>query len=199
MKRRSLQNARSLGVREPFRGFAGTINAVTDLAGRYRDAGVQTFICSAFKNDRETLELLLASDVIPRFGRQREPGRRSETAATDAPHSNPRHHAPVDRLLGVSSRVARRLRSSPFPRPASASLRTKPLFPPAFAKLTPDPDQLASAQASSYRADALHRRRRNAAARSAYCSTQFAGSVKRTVRPDRSRTRSRSRLPSVEI
>jgi F420-dependent oxidoreductase-like protein len=55
-----------LDVREPFRGFAGTVSAVTDLVGRYRDAGVQTFICSAFKNDMETLELL-ASDVIPRF------------------------------------------------------------------------------------------------------------------------------------
>jgi F420-dependent oxidoreductase-like protein len=55
-----------LNVPGPFRGFAGTISAVTDLVGRYRDAGVQTFICSAFRNDRETLELL-ASDVIPRF------------------------------------------------------------------------------------------------------------------------------------
>jgi alkanesulfonate monooxygenase SsuD/methylene tetrahydromethanopterin reductase-like flavin-dependent oxidoreductase (luciferase family) len=56
-----------LGAREPFRGFAGTVSAVTHLVGRYQDAGVQTWICSAFKNDRETLELL-ASDVIPQFG-----------------------------------------------------------------------------------------------------------------------------------
>ncbi len=56
-----------LGVREPFRGFAGTVSAITDLSGRYQDAGVQTFICGAFKNDRETLELL-ASDIIPKFG-----------------------------------------------------------------------------------------------------------------------------------
>jgi hypothetical protein len=56
-----------LGAREPFRGFAGTVSAVTDLAGRYQDAGVQTLIRSAFKNDRETLELL-ASDVTPQFG-----------------------------------------------------------------------------------------------------------------------------------
>jgi hypothetical protein len=56
-----------LNAREPFRGFAGTVSAVTDLVGRYQEAGVQTWICSAFKNDRETLELL-ASDVIPGFG-----------------------------------------------------------------------------------------------------------------------------------
>jgi F420-dependent oxidoreductase-like protein len=56
-----------LAVPEPYRGFVGTVSAVTDLVGRYRDAGVQTFICSAFKNDSETLELL-AGDVIPRFG-----------------------------------------------------------------------------------------------------------------------------------
>ena len=55
------------GAREPFRGFAGTVSAFTDLAGRYQDAGVQTLICGAFRNDWETLELL-ASDVIPRFG-----------------------------------------------------------------------------------------------------------------------------------
>jgi hypothetical protein len=56
-----------LGAREPFRGFAGTVSAVIDLAGRYQNAGVQTLICGALKNDRETLELL-ASDVIRRFG-----------------------------------------------------------------------------------------------------------------------------------
>jgi alkanesulfonate monooxygenase SsuD/methylene tetrahydromethanopterin reductase-like flavin-dependent oxidoreductase (luciferase family) len=55
-----------LGVSGPVRGFAGTASAVTDLVGRYRDAGVQTFICSVVKNDRETLELL-AADVIPHF------------------------------------------------------------------------------------------------------------------------------------
>ena len=38
-----------------------------DLAGAYRDAGVQLLISSAVKNDRETIELL-ASDVIPHFG-----------------------------------------------------------------------------------------------------------------------------------
>ncbi len=55
-----------LNAQDPFRGFAGTVSAATDLIGRYRDAGVQTFITSIFKNDQETLELL-ASDIIPRF------------------------------------------------------------------------------------------------------------------------------------
>jgi F420-dependent oxidoreductase-like protein len=55
-----------LAVQEPFRGFAGTVSGVIDLVGRYRDAGVQTFICSTFKNDKETLELL-AGDVIRHF------------------------------------------------------------------------------------------------------------------------------------
>ena len=55
-----------LGAADPFRGFAGTVAQVTDLIGRYRDAGVQLFISSAYKNDAETLDLL-ASDVIPHF------------------------------------------------------------------------------------------------------------------------------------
>jgi F420-dependent oxidoreductase-like protein len=50
----------------PFRGVAGTVSSITDLVGRYQEAGVQLFISSAYKNDAETLELL-ASDVIPRF------------------------------------------------------------------------------------------------------------------------------------
>jgi len=37
-----------------------------DLVGRYRDVGVQTFICSFYKNDRESMELL-ASEVMPHF------------------------------------------------------------------------------------------------------------------------------------
>ena len=48
----------------PFRsnyyGVAGTVSQITDLIGRYRDAGVQLFISSAYKNDAETLELLAA-------------------------------------------------------------------------------------------------------------------------------------------
>jgi F420-dependent oxidoreductase-like protein len=55
-----------LGASEPFRGFAGTVAGATDLVGRYREAGVQLLISSAFKNDMETHELL-ASDVIPQF------------------------------------------------------------------------------------------------------------------------------------
>ncbi|HEY0185817.1 MAG TPA: LLM class F420-dependent oxidoreductase [Rhodopila sp.] len=55
-----------LGAAEPFRGFAGTLASAIDLIGRYRDAGVQLLISSAFKNDPETHELL-ASEVIPRF------------------------------------------------------------------------------------------------------------------------------------
>jgi F420-dependent oxidoreductase-like protein len=55
-----------LGITEPVRGFVGTLAGVTDLVGRYRDAGVQLLISSAMKNDAETHELL-ASDVIPHF------------------------------------------------------------------------------------------------------------------------------------
>src|SRR6202012_3984502 len=38
-----------LGASNPFRGFAGTVAGLTDLVGRYRDAGVDMFICSAYK------------------------------------------------------------------------------------------------------------------------------------------------------
>ena len=55
-----------LAITEPFRGFAGTVSQMRDLAGQYRDAGVQLLISSAFKNDAETHELL-GSDVIPQF------------------------------------------------------------------------------------------------------------------------------------
>ena len=57
---------RALSVPEVFMGFAGTVSQVTDLVGRYRDAGVQLLIASSFKNDAETLELL-AADVMPKF------------------------------------------------------------------------------------------------------------------------------------
>jgi alkanesulfonate monooxygenase SsuD/methylene tetrahydromethanopterin reductase-like flavin-dependent oxidoreductase (luciferase family) len=57
---------RKLAVPEQFYGFAGTVAQVTDLVGRYRDAGVQLLISSTYKNDVETLELL-ASEVMPRF------------------------------------------------------------------------------------------------------------------------------------
>jgi F420-dependent oxidoreductase-like protein len=53
-----------LNIGAAFRGFAGTPSAVTDFAGKYRDAGVELFITSVAKNDVETQELL-ASEVIP--------------------------------------------------------------------------------------------------------------------------------------
>ncbi|MGA3400972.1 MAG: TIGR03560 family F420-dependent LLM class oxidoreductase [Acetobacteraceae bacterium] len=57
---------RRLAVPEQYYGFAGTVSEVTDLIGRYQDAGVQLLISSAYKNDLETHELL-ASDVMPLF------------------------------------------------------------------------------------------------------------------------------------
>jgi hypothetical protein len=42
------------------------VSAGTALIGRYHEAGVQTFTCGRFKNDREARELF-ASDVIPHF------------------------------------------------------------------------------------------------------------------------------------
>jgi F420-dependent oxidoreductase-like protein len=57
-----------LAVPAQFYGFAGTVAQVTDLIGQYRDAGVQLFISSAYKNDAETLELL-AGEVMPAFAR----------------------------------------------------------------------------------------------------------------------------------
>ncbi|MFI5031260.1 MAG: LLM class F420-dependent oxidoreductase [Reyranellales bacterium] len=55
-----------LAVAAQFYGFAGTVAQVTDLVGKYREAGTQLLISSAHKNDAETLELL-ASDVMPKF------------------------------------------------------------------------------------------------------------------------------------
>jgi F420-dependent oxidoreductase-like protein len=55
-----------LAVPDPFRGFALTTTQTVDLVGRYQDVGVQLFICSLYKNDEESLELL-ASDVMPHF------------------------------------------------------------------------------------------------------------------------------------
>ena len=56
----------TLAVPAAFYGFAGTVAQVTDLIGKYRDAGVQLLISSAYKNDVETLELL-AAEVMPGF------------------------------------------------------------------------------------------------------------------------------------
>jgi len=55
-----------LDVPAQFMGFAGTVAQVTDLIGKYKDAGSQLLISSAWRNDPETHELL-ASDVMPAF------------------------------------------------------------------------------------------------------------------------------------
>jgi F420-dependent oxidoreductase-like protein len=55
-----------LAVPDQFRGFAATVPQVVDMVGRFQEAGVQMFICSIVKNDRETLELL-ADEVMPHF------------------------------------------------------------------------------------------------------------------------------------
>jgi hypothetical protein len=55
-----------LEVPAQFTGFAGTVAQVTDLIGKYRDAGSQLLISSAWRNDPETFELL-AADVMPAF------------------------------------------------------------------------------------------------------------------------------------
>ncbi len=60
----------ALGIVEPFRGNALTVSQAVDLVGRYQDIGVQMFITSAVKNDRETLELL-AGDVMPKYSEAR--------------------------------------------------------------------------------------------------------------------------------
>jgi alkanesulfonate monooxygenase SsuD/methylene tetrahydromethanopterin reductase-like flavin-dependent oxidoreductase (luciferase family) len=57
-----------LAVPDNYYGVAGTVAQITDLIGRYRDAGVQLLISSAYRNDSETFELL-AADVMPRFAR----------------------------------------------------------------------------------------------------------------------------------
>lgn len=55
-----------LAAGSPFRGVAATPSEVTELVGRYHDAGAQLLISSAYRNDAETHELL-ASDVMPHF------------------------------------------------------------------------------------------------------------------------------------
>jgi F420-dependent oxidoreductase-like protein len=55
-----------LAMPASYYGFAGTVAEVTELAGRYRDAGVQLLISSSYKSDQETFELL-AADVMPHF------------------------------------------------------------------------------------------------------------------------------------
>ena len=55
-----------LAVTEPFRGLAVTVAQATDLIGRFQDIGSQLFIMSAYKNDFETLEILVW-DIMPQF------------------------------------------------------------------------------------------------------------------------------------
>jgi F420-dependent oxidoreductase-like protein len=55
-----------LEVPAQFTGFAGTVAQVTDLVGKYKDAGSQLLISSAWRNDAETHEML-AADVMPAF------------------------------------------------------------------------------------------------------------------------------------
>ena len=49
-----------------FKGLTGTVARATDLIGKYRDAGIQLIISSAYRNDFETQELL-AAEIIPQF------------------------------------------------------------------------------------------------------------------------------------
>jgi F420-dependent oxidoreductase-like protein len=51
---------------EPFRGFIVTVPQAVELVARYEQAGSQMFICSFYKNDRESMELL-AEEVMPQF------------------------------------------------------------------------------------------------------------------------------------
>lgn len=55
-----------LEVPAQFMGFAGTVAQAADLVGKYKDAGSQLLISSAWRNDPETVELL-AADVMPAF------------------------------------------------------------------------------------------------------------------------------------
>jgi alkanesulfonate monooxygenase SsuD/methylene tetrahydromethanopterin reductase-like flavin-dependent oxidoreductase (luciferase family) len=57
---------RQLAVPEQFYGVAGTVSQITDLIGKFQDAGVQLLISSAYKNDPDTHQLL-AADIMPRF------------------------------------------------------------------------------------------------------------------------------------
>ena len=54
------------GVADGFRGYALTVSQAVDLVGQYQDVGSQIFIFSAYKNDRQTLDLF-ADEVMPQF------------------------------------------------------------------------------------------------------------------------------------
>jgi F420-dependent oxidoreductase-like protein len=49
-------------------GIAATVSEAREILDRYRAAGVQMFICSIHKNDRESMELL-ATEIMPHFGK----------------------------------------------------------------------------------------------------------------------------------
>ena len=55
-----------LHVTEPIRGYALTVPQAIELVGRYQAAGIQMFICSFFRNERESMELL-SEAVMPHF------------------------------------------------------------------------------------------------------------------------------------
>ena len=54
------------GIAGGFRGYALTAPQAIDLVSQYQDIGSQIFIFSAYKNDRETLDLF-ADQVLPKF------------------------------------------------------------------------------------------------------------------------------------
>jgi F420-dependent oxidoreductase-like protein len=63
----ALANKRkALGLPDQVRGYALTTAQAIDLVGKFQDVGVQMFITSIIKNDRETIELL-AGEVMPHF------------------------------------------------------------------------------------------------------------------------------------
>ena len=55
-----------LSARGPLRGFVGTVSEAIDLIGEFQGAGVQLLINSDYRNDMETLELLV-TDIMPHF------------------------------------------------------------------------------------------------------------------------------------
>ncbi len=55
-----------LALPDPFRGYAMTVAQAADLIGQYQMAGSQLFITSSYKNDFETLELLVW-EIMPHF------------------------------------------------------------------------------------------------------------------------------------
>ena len=54
-----------LGAPDPSRGMSLTTAQAADLMAEYAKAGVQLCVCSIYKNDEETLELL--AELIPQF------------------------------------------------------------------------------------------------------------------------------------